>query len=85
MKNLLEYILSNVVKHPEDLNIIENELENGSRKVFSYEVNANPEDLSIIIGKEGKTIKSIHSLLRVLAIKKGVFVDIKVNKNIAPE
>ncbi|HEW91278.1 MAG TPA: KH domain-containing protein [Thermotogaceae bacterium] len=63
MKEVLEYIIKGIVKNPEDVKIVELVEENS--KVF--EVFLNDEDVGQVIGKDGRTIKSINILLNALA------------------
>ncbi|MCD6159095.1 MAG: KH domain-containing protein [Kosmotoga sp.] len=64
MKELLEHILKGIVKDPGSLLVTENVDENGN-KVF--EIRASEEDIGQIIGKDGRTIKSINVLLNAIA------------------
>ena len=85
MKQLLEYIVPNIVNHPEDVVINETE-ENG---LISLSIKVNPEDMGRVIGKSGKVIKAIRQIGRIVAIKKGVRVNIDVvdegNRTISEE
>lgn len=74
MKQLLEYIIPNIVNHPEDVKIEESE-NNG---VINITIETHPEDIGRVIGKQGKVIKAIRQIVRVLAIKQGVRVNIDV-------
>lgn len=74
MKQLLEYIVPNIVNHPEDVIINETE-DNG---VINLSIKVNPEDMGRVIGKSGKVIKAIRQIGRIIAIKKGVRVNIDV-------
>lgn len=74
MKQLLEYIVPNIVNHPEDVVISEVE-DNG---VINLSIKVNPEDMGRVIGKSGKVIKAIRQIGRIIAIKKGVRVNIDV-------
>ncbi|RKX51448.1 MAG: hypothetical protein DRP25_04225, partial [Thermotoga sp.] len=51
MKEVLEHILKGIVKHPEDLVVMEFEEE--GKKVF--EIIVNEEDVGQVIGKDGRT------------------------------
>jgi len=62
MKKLLEHILKGIVKYPEDVVVVE--LEEDDKKVF--EIVVNPEDVGQVIGKDGRTIKSIKILMSSL-------------------
>ncbi|WP_041081346.1 KH domain-containing protein [Thermotoga profunda] len=62
MKELVEYILKGIVKHPEDVVVVEFN-ENDNRVV---EIVVNEEDVGQVIGKDGRTIKSLKVLLAAL-------------------
>ncbi|OQY08805.1 MAG: hypothetical protein B6I29_04785 [Marinitoga sp. 4572_148] len=59
MKKLLENIIKGIVKNPDSVNIIE--YDNNDEVVF--EIHVDPQDVGQIIGKDGRTIKSINTLL----------------------
>ena len=63
MKELLEYILKGIVKHPEDVVVMEFE-ENGQKVL---EIVVNKEDVGQVIGKDGRTVKSLKILLSSLS------------------
>lgn len=65
MKDLLNYLVTNLVKHPEDIQIQESK--GGSGEVV-LEFRVNPEDTGLVIGKGGKVIRSIRNLLKTKAI-----------------
>ncbi len=62
MKQVLEYIVRGIVKHPEDVVVVEFDEANG--KVL--EIVVNEEDVGQVIGKDGRTIKSLKILLSSL-------------------
>lgn len=74
MKQLLEYIIPNIVNHPEDVVITEESTEG----VANLAIKVNPEDMGRVIGKSGKVIKAIRQIGRIIAIKKGLRVNIDV-------
>ncbi len=59
MKELLESILKKIVKHPSDVAIAEFE-EDGN---VIFEIVVHSDDVGQIIGKDGRTIKSINTIL----------------------
>ncbi|HIP92185.1 MAG TPA: KH domain-containing protein [Thermotoga sp.] len=63
MKEVLEHILKGIVKHPEDVVVMEFKEE--GKKVF--EIIVNEEDVGQVIGKDGRTIKSIKIILSSLS------------------
>jgi hypothetical protein len=69
MKQLIEYIVSNIVNHPESVIITEETLEDGS--MTKYLIKVDSEDVGRVIGKQGKVIKSIRQIIRIAAIQKG--------------
>ncbi|MBI3443681.1 KH domain-containing protein [Candidatus Woesebacteria bacterium] len=77
MKKLLEYIIKNIVGR-EDFEVEEKEEEG----LMSLNVVANPEYVGLIIGKQGKTIKAIRNLVKVLAVLEGKSVNISVTERV---
>lgn len=69
MKQLIEYIVSNIVNHPENVVITEELSEDGAMTKYLIKVDA--EDVGRVIGKQGKVIKSIRQIVRIAAIQKG--------------
>lgn len=74
MKKLLTYILDGLIGK-DNFKVEEESSDEGH---VNYEVKVNPEFIGLIIGKEGRTIKAIRSLLKVKAIleKKAVTIDV---------
>src|SRR3989304_6332029 len=85
MKEILEYIVPNIVNHPEDVVITETE----SEGMINLSIKVNPEDMGRVIGKSGKVIKAIRQIGRIIAIKKGLRVNVDVvdekNRNVSAE
>ncbi len=81
MKELVEYIVRQIVESPDAVEVIETIDETGK---IMLEIHADTADIGIIIGKQGKNINSIRSLVKIMAIKAGKFVDVKVPSR-APE
>lgn len=77
MKQLIEYIVSNIVNHPESVVITESPADD--KGTIKYLIEVNPEDVGRVIGKQGKVIKSIRQIVRIAAIQKGTraIVDLK--------
>ncbi len=67
MKEFIEYIVKNLVDHPDDVKIAEIE---GTRTTV-YELRVGQGDLGKVIGKEGRTAKSIRTLLAAVAARHG--------------
>jgi hypothetical protein len=65
MKELIEYVVKALVDHPDDLRITEIE---GERTIV-YELRCHPEDVGKVIGKSGKTVGAIRTLLGTVAAR----------------
>ncbi len=74
MQDVLEFVLKNITTVPDDVKIDVEEQEGTT----NYIVTVNPADVGRIIGKEGKVIKAIRTIMRVIAIQRGVHVRISV-------
>jgi predicted RNA-binding protein YlqC (UPF0109 family) len=65
MKELIEYVVKTLVDHPEDIRITEIEGERTS----VFELRCHPEDVGKVIGKSGKTVGAIRTLLGTVAAR----------------
>ncbi len=75
MQDTLMFVIKNIVTVPDEVKIEESLDETGTT---TYLVSVNPSDVGRIIGKEGKVIKAIRTIMRVIAIQKGVHVRVSV-------
>lgn len=66
MKELVEYIVRALVDHPNDVRLTEVD---GERTVI-LELRCNPEDVGKVIGKSGKTVGAIRTLLSTAAARR---------------
>lgn len=75
-KDFVEYIVKQIVNHPEDVKI--------ERKIDEMGVlitlDVNPEDMGMVIGREGATAKALRTLLRVIGAKNNARVNLKINE-----
>lgn len=67
MKELIEYIAKSLVDNPDDVSVKEVEGE----KTTVYELRVGAGDLGKVIGKHGRTARSIRTLLNAAATKGG--------------
>jgi hypothetical protein len=67
MNELIEYIVKKLAKHPESiqLNCQEND------KSLDFTLKLHPDDIGKVIGRQGRTISAIRTLLNVAATKYG--------------
>ena len=75
-KNLLEYIVKNLVNNPEAVQI--NEVEQETRLVLKLRV--AKEDMGRIIGKEGRIIRSIREIISAYAVKNSQKVSVDIEE-----
>ncbi len=76
MKKLLEYTIRSIVQNPKDV-LIKEQIENGYLNLI---IKIHPEDIKIVIGKNGQTIKAIRELVKIKAIKEGKKVNVKIEE-----
>ena len=74
MKEFITYLVTNIVKNPADVKVDEVVEGNG----YIYNVTVNPDDMGSVIGKEGRTIKSVRALAKSKAIKDGVMISVEL-------
>jgi len=74
MKKLLEYLVISIVEHPEAVLVEENEEEGQINLNFQV----HSDDVKIVIGKQGQTIRALRELVKIKAIKERK----KVNVNL---
>ena len=65
---------SAITDHPEDVEVVEEE---DDERVFLV-LRVNSEDKGKVIGRQGRVVQSIRSLLRVAAVKEGVQVNLEI-------
>lgn len=75
-KELLEYIVKNLVSSPDKIEI--SEIENEGKTVLKLKV--AKDDMGRIIGKEGRIIRSIREIIYAYAAKDGKKVSVDVEE-----
>jgi predicted RNA-binding protein YlqC (UPF0109 family) len=73
MKDLALYLLSHIVENTEGLQVVEQEDETGN---IVLTITVAKEDMGRVIGKEGKVIRSLRDLIKILAVKQNKHVDV---------
>lgn len=74
MKEFVEYIVKNLVDHPDQVHI--NEV--GGTNTLIIELRVEKSDIGKIIGKNGKTINAIRTLLMSVASRNGLRVNLEI-------
>lgn len=75
MKKLLEFLVKTIVDSPKDVSVQKNQ--EGDELILELKI--NPEDIKVVIGKEGKTIKALRELIKIKAFKEKKRVRINVS------
>ncbi len=73
-QEFVESVVKEIVSKPDAVKVNRSIDEKG----VLLELTVDPEDMGVIIGKEGKTAKSIRTLLRVLGAKNDSRVNLKI-------
>lgn len=77
-KNLLEYLVKNLVTNPDKVVVSEEEKE--SSKIVLH-LSVDSTDMGRIIGKEGRIIRSIREILNSYGMKNSVKVLVNIEEN----
>lgn len=75
-RDFVEYVVKQVVNNPDDVKV--------DRKIDEMGVlitlDVHPEDMGMIIGREGATAKALRTLLRVIGARNNARVNLKINE-----
>ena len=74
MKDLIEYIAKSIVNKPEDVVVTEERTEEG----ILLKLQVDQEDMGRVIGKQGRVAQAMRTLLKVIAVKEGVRVNLEI-------
>lgn len=76
MKDLILYIVKGFVSHPDEVEVTEEV--NGSEVTLKLKV--NDEDMGMVIGKAGQTIKALRKIVTVRAMADNVRVYLQIEE-----
>ena len=76
MKDLLEYIVKNLVAKPDAVSVNEEDDAGNVNLILTVD----PEDMGLVIGKNGQTIRAVRKLLTVRAIAENVRVNLQLSE-----
>ncbi|MBS6834635.1 MAG: KH domain-containing protein [Firmicutes bacterium] len=74
MKELLTYIVQNLVEKPDEVSVTEREA-NGETV---FEVRVADGDMGKVIGRQGRIVKEIRLLMKAVAQRKGKKVSVEI-------
>lgn len=71
----LTFLIGQIVDHPDEIAISEQQLGDHS---FQYTIQAQSDDVGKIIGREGKIIHAIRNVAKILAVKENIQMRIEI-------
>lgn len=74
MKELVTQIVKKLVEHPDEVSAREVQGE----QTTIIEITTNPTDVGKVIGKQGRTIKAIRTLVNAASIRNGSRVTVEI-------
>ena len=74
MKELLTYIVQNIVDDPDKVSVTEREADSET----VYEVRVADGDMGKVIGRQGRIVKEIRILMKAVAQRKGKKVSVEI-------
>ncbi len=74
MKDLVEYIVKNLVTVPDAVSVTETNSEDGVNLLLKVD----PSDMGLVIGKSGQTIKAIRRLVLIRAMTDNIRVNLEL-------
>jgi len=74
MKELVEFIAKSLVDDPSQVHV--SEIEGESSVIL--ELRVGPDDMGRVIGKGGRTVNAVRTLIRILAAKQGKRVTLEI-------
>ena len=74
MQAFLEQVVKGLVDHPDAVNITEVEQE----RTTVYELRLDPSDIGRVIGRSGRTVNAIRTLLQAGSAKAGKFTRLDI-------
>lgn len=80
MKDTLDYFVRALVDHPDD--IVIDERQDGEAIILI--IHTHPEDTGKVIGKSGRIIRALRDLMKVIAAKRNIYIDVEIADDAPP-
>lgn len=77
MKDTLTYLLTSIVNYPDSVSV--EETRDDSRVLLTVRV--HQEDIGKVIGKNGRIIKALRDLIKLMATKENMYVDVVLSED----
>lgn len=78
MKDFIYFLVTSIIDNPEAAKITEDETANEGTVIT---ISVPKSEMGKVIGKEGKVINAIRQLAKIIAIKKGIRINIRLEEN----
>lgn len=75
-REFVEYIVQSIVNNPKDVTVARTVDEMG----VLISVKVNPEDMGLLIGKQGSTAKAIRTLARIIGLRNSARVNLRIEE-----
>lgn len=75
IQDAVKTIVESLVTHPEDVKITSDEIDNARLRI---KISVNPEDRGRVIGRQGKTINALRTVIKAAAVKTNQRINLKV-------
>ena len=77
MRSLLEYLVKSIVQKPKEVKVEEKKEE----EVVNLTLSVAKEDMGVVIGKQGKIIQALRTVLRIPAVAQNLKVNLQLQEN----
>ena len=74
MKEFIEYIVKNLVDHPDNVNVICTQSENG----FQVQLHVAAGDVGKVVGRKGLTINALRTIVLAVCARLGYRVQLEL-------
>jgi uncharacterized protein len=68
VNELLEFVARELVDHPDDVRVTQQEDDRG----IAFQLRVHPEDMGKVIGKGGRTARAIRTVMRAAGARSGL-------------
>jgi predicted RNA-binding protein YlqC (UPF0109 family) len=75
VKDLVEYLARSLVDHPDEVRVESFEEDDGT---LVFELHLNEDDVGKVIGRSGRTVNALRTVVRAASVREGkrVLVDV---------
>lgn len=73
MQSFLEFLVKEIVDSPDKVVVVQSQDNQG---IITLTLSCDPQDIGKIIGKSGRIIKALRDLVRIVAVKQNLRVNV---------